>query len=916
MTDNTNSIIIDLTQTTTTPLVGKDSIVHKQAFERLENLLKDMLKHNRLNGQNKQSVKSHLEKQLEKRVVNNTIFIHGKRGAGKTTFLKSVLNYYLNEGNGAGILPIAFIDPTVTHTHQHILVDIIVKIHMATEERFKFCCDDKKCKKYRDALNDMSEGLKLLKDYQANQAYDAQWFLIQALKESKHGQILEEKFHDYIDNVVDILGTELLIIAIDDVDTETKDAYEVLEIIRSIMTHPKVCVLLTGDESLYNVIVHQKKLESLGKTDEKQMIHLESKSDMAIHLTQQYLLKVLPAQQRLELKDLYSLIKENNKSSDKIKIQLEYLHNNKEMTNTIEGFWSDIFKRQLFLVDREVGKCVDFILQQPIRSVVQMSQSLTSDDFLNEQKSVGSMTLVDVFAKVFYNELFTEKFDMDILYNPNSAVNRIGKTMIELYARHGELETGFYARPDTNNPMFNACQIVLSALIANHSHSNQSKLGSMIATMLTTGASCNILMNYVPEYHEKDKLRNYINYIGLSNKDDIYSISAHYSPIILNDVNKGSLAIKSGVIKIRRKSKTELKDYLKNLQNYPEHGKKYIDSSGTLSHLSKVVEKLSESNDGDKVANALSVLTCRVAGHSIMTARGANDYISCYTLLAFIAELLNAQNKEMFEKIFYQRLEIPTYGTPAFIANIDAIEDDGLDDEAESDNESPNERENDLYQEIIEMLELWKIHVHSLNIQGVSAVLQGKIWTRIFYSLSRVSEVLGKNGFFSKNDKRANNIGILLHEVMAIHIASMINAVMIEESRFSLYDDNKEIRQKIYHVLLNSENVVTTLEKFEQSLSRVNVVLDKCLYKFQDVLPFTYSLMTCPLFVPFLLYSLNGFDEQSKNKWKVSTTLQGITKELLKKTDWGYYFVQDRQKNKEVVNIDMRYISALSIAHI
>lgn len=32
------------------------------------------------------------------------------------------------------------------------------------------------------------------------------------------------------------------------------------------------------------------------------------KFDMAMHLTQQYLLKVLPAHQRLELEDLYSIL--------------------------------------------------------------------------------------------------------------------------------------------------------------------------------------------------------------------------------------------------------------------------------------------------------------------------------------------------------------------------------------------------------------------------------------------------------------------------------------------------------------------------------------------------------------------------------------------------------------------------------
>lgn len=954
-----NNITIDLTQPLTMSFLDKNNIIHKQSFDKLRSLLEAIAENKSETGSNTEqyfskNTNSCLAEQLFKKTVNNAIFVHGKRGAGKTTFIKSVLNYYLNGDDNKGILPIAFIDPTLIHTHQHVLVDIIVKINMAIEKNFNYCCDDKKRNQYRESLNGMSEGLKLLKNYQPNQVEDAQWFMSQALRESRHGQILEEKFHKYIDNVVELLGVKLLVIAIDDVDTETKEAYEVLEIIRSTLTHPRVCVLLTGDESLYNFIVHEKKLESLGGLNNGRSddAFLGSKPDMAIHLTQQYLLKVLPAQQRLELKDLYSIVKGGGQ-----KINIKYNVAKEAKTETIDDFWSQIFKHGLFLVQRETNNFVDFILQQPIRSITQMSYGLTDEEFFGHS---NARKLVGVFSKVFYSELFAEGLDIEILDNNDISVNSIGKAMVELYVKYEELETGFYARPDTNHPMFNACQIVLSSLIASYSAKNtkenrESVLGNAITLMLTTGAACNILMNYVPDYHVDNKWKGYINYIGLPNKGDVYSVAAHYSPIILDSMSVGKASpalFKSGVIKTIRKSSTSMKNYLKSLSGEPDE-KKYmvdiIEASGTLSNLSDVIKKILE-REGVYVeaksatANALAVIACRAAGHSVVLPRGSSDYISCYTLLAFMAELSNAQDKEWIKRVFFKRLELPTYGAPAFIKNKDITSDEEENAEDEIKADYNYEQEEGLYDNVLELLDQWRVHTCGLGFRGVSSVMQGKMWTRIFYSLSRVSEELRKRSFFGTANKRTSQkqeSGVLLHEIMTINIASMINAVMIEESRFSVHSAtyaDKNIHEKIYNALLNAENVATTLDKFEYSLSSVNSVLKECgisanwkntsdaigegvvdtksksefdgMVDLKRYLPMTYSLMSCPLFIPFLIHLLHDFDDTSASKWREYSLLRETMKVMLKDTTLSEYFIKD----DDWVKIDMHYISALSIA--
>lgn len=216
------------------------NLLQIDAIEQINELIKTVHRQAPKPARNSEDNKSD---EFNPRRCNNTIFIHGERGAGKTTFLRAVINKYKSEGlqdqsEIIKISPIPLIDPTLVQTHQHILVEIITKFVRLIDEKLNCCADEKEYQQFRDKLEKMAEGLKLLNisDHGKAGHSDAAWFLDRALNKATSGQDLERCFHQLLDTMSSILNTDLFLIAIDDVDTKTVKAYEVLEVLRCYLT--------------------------------------------------------------------------------------------------------------------------------------------------------------------------------------------------------------------------------------------------------------------------------------------------------------------------------------------------------------------------------------------------------------------------------------------------------------------------------------------------------------------------------------------------------------------------------------------------------------------------------------------------------------------------------------------------------
>ncbi|WP_392560126.1 P-loop NTPase fold protein [Orbus mooreae] len=195
---------------------------------------------------------------------NNVIYVHGARGAGKTTFLREILNFYQNTQsdnriqNIKKIYPVAFIDPTLIDTHHSILVEIIGHFYSLVDEQLSFCQNPEKRIEFYKLLDLISNGMELFVTNETKYTEcDASRHLTRTSNQPMLGRHLEKKINILIDEVSKILNIELFIVAIDDIDTNTDKAYEILEAIRCYLNHPRLAIIISGDLKMYSVTVNK-----------------------------------------------------------------------------------------------------------------------------------------------------------------------------------------------------------------------------------------------------------------------------------------------------------------------------------------------------------------------------------------------------------------------------------------------------------------------------------------------------------------------------------------------------------------------------------------------------------------------------------------------------------------------------------
>ncbi len=814
-----NIINVDLTKSLSSGKVEPSSLLQVNAREKLFTILKQFVNYSE-SALNK--IDSSLELEFSSDRLNNTVFISGQRGAGKTTFLRTVLLERLKDTKDK-ILPLAFIDPTLINTNQHILVDIIAKFKQVVERNLSSCGNEDKINQFNKNLEEMAEGLKLLNSKVSNFDKDASWFLNKALKHAASGQNLEVKFHQLIDTASHILGQNLFVIAIDDVDNDTTKAYEVLELIRRYLTHSKIAVIISGDLKLYSHIVKNKKMAELKPEN---VVNDRNTNELVEHLEQQYLAKVLPIDQRVELKSLNNLIEQDGFS---INIKL-----GEDLDCELNSYLKDIFSESLNLDKRYLSSYIKFYLKQPVRTAFQILKSLPEGHSANSQEFRDS--LINAIQNSYIGALRKENIDVDKLVNRDVHQNAIGLALFELCSKYAELETGFYARPDGIDESYNAAQLFLSQVISSYlSSEKQHSVGGAIKVMLTAGASANMYMNHVidkmlPTATKQD----YINYIGLNRDQNLFSFAAHFSPFVFPKGISNTRMIYGGVARLPRNSSPGKHFPAVNSLYYGGVDKKDIKKIATLNNL------VTEHNHNDRTfIEFLSAKTVILSSHSMIAKSEGRDYLSAYCLLAMLAEFLTCDDDGVSDKLI-QLTSIQTFGAPGF-ADVEAVGEGSNSDEEEEVGVNSNSEnvDNNFHAKLVTLIKKWK-GLNS-NVQ-LSPLLIGKIWARIMYSIASVSDVAKKQ---KVQINLANQHDVLLGTLLSRFVFSIVNAVLIEEVRFS-----KSINDDLKYKFSKSKNVASSSNEFLRNLTIATSVYTNG--EMSRCLPITTSLLTCPLLWPYL----------------------------------------------------------------
>lgn len=855
------NITLDLTKPLSSGAIHVDSFLQTQAKIKLDELLKSF---------SNQKVVGEDSSIFDSPRYNNTIFVSGQRGAGKTTFLKTYLSELnIESQNGGDIYPVTLIDPTLVHTNQPILVEIITCLKRTFEKEINGCQKSEKYHEFRAQLGELSEGLKLLKIKKEDVDQDASWFLNKAIKNADSGHSLERNLNKLIDILLESINKKLLVIAIDDVDNDTTKAHDVLETIRKYLTHPNIVIVVSGDLKIYSHIVKIKKLEELSS----QLLKIDNKtSDLVEHLEQQYLVKVFPAEQRIHLKTLQGIISED----DSISIVLKTTHsgNSTEITNALDTLLVNNFN-----IDKSfINTYRSFIFEQPIRTILQLFKNVDYKNYSSDNATDFS----EFIRSSYIGFLQKEGINSDKLLSTLLHQNDIGLADFNINSRYGELETGYYSRTDGEQDSYNSSQIFLASVKSNFLNSSDNHIGAAIQLMLSTAATSNIYLNYVEEkIKEKANKQDYIDFIGINRYSPTTSLVPHFSPFILDFKGANRPVVMGGVARLPRSSKPG-DNFIQCLKNH--FNLEDIDSNFRIKTLNDLIKKQDEKNTS--FVEFLSAKSITMSSHSSLTKNEGRDYLSSYLLLSVIGELLSAGDNEINLDILISKFgSIQTFSSPSFV-NIEAQgSGETLDMGVEEQNVDITGEDIVNNNRLNELLVNW-VGKNKSKENKVSFLLVGKVWSRIHYTLNSISEIANTRKVV---DSEGNTRYIFLGELMTRWVTGIINSSLIEEARYKPKFDGLLVSS-----LSKAKNVASASNVFIQNLNIVFSHYENNIVKIKEELPFTTCLLLCPLLWPFFLSEIT--------KVEIRSTLEEIIKNDFDKIDFLDELFLERHKGLEFVS--------------
>ncbi|HHW4403446.1 TPA: antiviral RADAR system adenosine triphosphatase RdrA [Aeromonas hydrophila] len=227
---------------------------------------------------------------------HNAISIDGERGTGKTAVLVN-LKSYLDQEKHKHILNKVHIldpvDPTLLENGESLFLHIVVAavLHdkdVKEQQRNK----PDKARSLNQTLEKLAQSLESVETQQDRYGMDK----IRAMFSNKQ---LADCVQDFFREVLGLLGKQLLILPMDDVDTSLNRAFENLEIVRRYLATPYVLPIVCGDRSLYDEVTWRDFHGRL--TEDSKHLSDTDAYQTAKELAKEYQRKILPVPRRLTM---------------------------------------------------------------------------------------------------------------------------------------------------------------------------------------------------------------------------------------------------------------------------------------------------------------------------------------------------------------------------------------------------------------------------------------------------------------------------------------------------------------------------------------------------------------------------------------------------------------------------------------
>ncbi|HDS1206790.1 TPA: hypothetical protein QDZ84_001785 [Shewanella algae] len=853
----------------------------------------------------------------------NVFFVDGTRGAGKTTFINSVVKSLdCDKGDtSTSIKCLPTIDPTKLPRHEPILVTVTARLNKMVSDKLKGCWSSNDHKKQKEQwqshLEQLKRGLHLLTDKEYKPEYFSDALKLDAqLDYSIGGQDLSAIFNHLVECACKILDCTAILISFDDIDTQFDTGWDVLESIRRFFNSQKLVVVATGDLRLYSQLIRGKQYENYSKTlldQEKESARLAERGYMVEHLEQQYLLKLFPVQKRIQLKTMLQLVGEKGKDrKENIRVKTRP-DMSAEAAIEVRDAIGNAVREGLNLREGSDAKMyVNELLKQPVRLLMQVLQ-----DFYTKKYSVPSvkikgeqgsdetsdeLSVPNLLRNALYGSMLSSIYRAGLNYEQHRfGMDSLCKDIFTYVKQDRDFNTGFYLRPQSESEALRNCSIYLASQV---SENCQGSLSKVLQMLLVGCGSISIFNQFVSGLvqaeNDKEKFEQlvseYVAYMSVGRNESASHWANRCSAVIADASTDRKVGVFIGQVQLNRGSK---KEKIENF-NYFKLGKE----SGLA-----------------KAAMAASLST--VASSNLM------DFSSVFNLIGAISDLA-ACSSDVSEatKVFNKTISQPTCIAPpwsnaAARAEVKAGKTDNEDEnshqvsdeiEPDDDDESVgiNQTVEAEFKDAFDAIIKWLNSVQKLElIIRPSAILIGKIWTRFYFNINNVEDL-----HKSRLNKPNARLGVIaMHsnaaKIMRFNVLALLHAVLVEESLYHAVEDRDYIGDGL------RLNPVTSVGEFETKLRSMDSVLKKSRKKWSETNPLFFLLISCPILHPFI-FPFGGVNSSPKSLKKEEGFRDLIFNivgfELFSKDDWNDLTAQcDPDESKSFDKI-IRSLNSATIA--
>lgn len=369
--------------------------------------------------------------------MNEVISIFARRGAGKTTFvksLKSILHKSEDKCHGVEcdkLMYVEVIEPNQIQKKENFMIRFLASIHDVFSEAINKKSEEDQVR-FERVTNRIYEALPVIDGVGKLSMYadwdDSEYVADRFMSLAIKAKDLEKRFHEYLATALDLVKKEALLFVLDDCDVNIEKTFEILETIRLFFTSPQVIVVMTGESSLYGMTVRRNYWKFFDKefldkecgdgAEERKRVEYKK---MVNRLETQYLQKMIKPECRIALDNLFEKYQSNRfvtNKDERYSVNIIFSNGRKEeLTN--------IYREILLMLglsysnQTDVNIYVDHLLKQPFRNQYRLL-SVYNDWLLTINKQVPNVQelsatekqeLTDKLQKVF--EVYINQFSSD-----------------------------------------------------------------------------------------------------------------------------------------------------------------------------------------------------------------------------------------------------------------------------------------------------------------------------------------------------------------------------------------------------------------------------------------------------------------------------------------------------------------------